>query len=71
MDQDQLFVISAINRKGIADNFNVFLDVGLHPTDPRLTDELCQAYADGLSSMDSELEYEEFHEAFYERYFSG
>ena len=50
MDQDQLFVISAINRVGIVEELNVYRDPEdeISADDPQLTDEFCQKFADKL-----------------------
>lgn len=51
---DQLFVISAISRAGIADDLNEHL--GHHEfavEDPRLTAELCTAYASHLGGVEA------------------
>jgi len=62
LDPDQVFVINAITRSGIAEDLQ---DIRTacnykHPTgqqtialdDERLTDELCQDYADALGQID-------------------
>jgi len=58
---NQLFVINAIKRCDIASDVNVYLEAGEFTTDTgplllveddeRLTDKLCQGYADALSDI--------------------
>lgn len=55
MDQDKLFVISTIDRAGIAEELNVYRedpDNQISANDPRLTDEFCQKIADKLHELD-------------------
>lgn len=57
-DPNQVFIISAISRKQIAEDLNEFLDEQevagdrLTPDDDRLTPELCREYADSLYYVD-------------------
>jgi len=63
LDPAQMFVMNAIPRNLIAENLeNVRMYCGFHhPTGPqeiagdddRLTDEICQKYADAIGSIDS------------------
>ena len=63
---NQLFVINAIKRSDIAGDVNGYLEAGeitaptgpllLAEDDERLTDELCQGYADALSDIDGDNE---------------
>jgi hypothetical protein len=63
---NQLFVINAIKRSDIASDVNDYLEAGEFTTDTgplllaaddeRLTDELCQGYADALSDIDGDNE---------------
>lgn len=62
LDPDQLFVVSAIKRSGIAEALNEYLESlettteRLKENDPRLTDEVCRAYADELGDIESRFE---------------
>lgn len=58
-DPKKLFVINAIDRKGVAEELNDYLeDHGqkrvVADDDDRLTDEICQRYADSLASIDED-----------------
>lgn len=63
---NQLFVINAIKRCDIAGDVNGYLEAGEFTTDTgplllaeddeRLTDKLCQGYADALSDIDGDNE---------------
>ena len=63
---NQLFVINAIKRSDIAGDVNGYLEAGeftaptgpllLAADDERLTDTLCQGYADALSDIDGDNE---------------
>ncbi len=71
MDEDELFVISAIKRSSIADDLNGCIEDDsqeweewetgeeILPTDPRLTKEFCQEYADGLHCCEDDFPSEE------------
>lgn len=71
MNEDELFVISAIKRSDIADDLNGYIaddqqeweewETGeeVLPTDPRLTKEFCQEYADGLYCCEDDFQSEE------------
>jgi hypothetical protein len=57
-DAEELFVISSISRKSIAEELNGYLeDIGvaerLSPDDARLTDARCKMYAEKLSDIDN------------------
>lgn len=48
LNAKQLFVVSTISRSDVAEALEFELD------DERLTDTICQEYADGLSAVDGE-----------------
>ncbi len=63
MDPQQLFVVSTLSRHTIAN------EVGVEPTDPRLTDEFCQRVANETYEVESlftgsEAAIEEMYESF-------
>lgn len=58
-DPEKLFIVESLSRKGICEELNDYLaaytdsdEHNLDPTDPRLTDEFCQTYADFVSNLD-------------------
>lgn len=66
LDPNQLFVISAISREGIAEDLNdyvlahgVITEPPLAEGDPRLTDEICNEYAELLGNINCEHEDDE------------
>ena len=57
MDPNQVFIVSALSRKGIAEELNEYLDnCGLDTVftedDDRLTDEICTTLAKKQGEMD-------------------
>ena len=52
MDPDQLFVVSTVSRKDIAEAVNVT------PDDPRLSDRFCERYAKNLYEVECLFESE-------------
>ena len=59
LDPTQLFVVNAISRGGFADDLNeLFTNTAPEPEfaqdDDRLTDAICQKYADALGDMDED-----------------
>jgi len=56
MDPKQLFVISAISREGIAEELSEIMEggEGIKPDDPKLTDEFCQEFANGLYQIETD-----------------
>jgi hypothetical protein len=59
-DASKLFVISAISRKGIAEDLNDWLEIRefeqhVADDDDRLTDAICTAYAAALGEIDPDL----------------
>lgn len=53
LNPKQRFVIQHITREEIANNLNSMLPTAMIAVDDeRLTDEVCQCYADGLSEID-------------------
>jgi len=62
-DSKQLFTTNAVTREGIAEELNLTLECceleeRIAPDDDRLTDEICQQYADAIGGID-ELDVEE------------
>ena len=53
MDPNELFVVSRISRKDIAEN------LWLEPNDPRLTNALCEEYSEELGDISAETADEE------------
>ncbi len=56
LNPEQLFIVSTVSRQDLCDEINHCLDEGdylepMPPEDDRLTDELCQKYADGLHKI--------------------
>lgn len=59
-DPNQVFVISAITRAGIAEDLNEWLEEGtledrLAIDDDRLTDEICAEYAQKVGEVDEDM----------------
>jgi hypothetical protein len=69
MDPEKLFVVSAISRRGIAEDLNGYLEQHndeprLLSDDSRLTDAICKAYATELGNVDMDLPEEAVEEEF-------